>query len=169
MCSMHSAQRKVELRRLGKQLHVLGKANSLCKIVKLCVFCLFVKLVWAALGPGINISHIIVTVAKYVYRLDDVLKYQLHPLVVVKNTNSRFLRFSVRSVPLFRSLMLTPMPLLVDNPRRSRRLQPTAPPEESGRTSRLYPDLTAHDTEIHPEQGTLSREDLRRRRLERFA
>ena len=86
-----------------------------------------------------------------------------------KNTNSRFLRFSVCSVPLFHSLMLTPMPLLVDNPRRSRRLQPTAPPEESGRTSRLYPDLTAHDTEIHPEQGTLSREDLRRRRLERFA
>ena len=43
------------------------------------------------------------------YRLDDVLKYQLCPLVVGKNTNSRFLRFFVRSVPLFRSLVLTPM------------------------------------------------------------
>ena len=41
---MHSAQRKVELRRLGNQLPVLGKANSLCKIVKFCMFCLFVKL-----------------------------------------------------------------------------------------------------------------------------
>ena len=41
---MRSAQRKVELRRLGNQLPVLGKANSHCNIVKLCVFCLFVKL-----------------------------------------------------------------------------------------------------------------------------
>ena len=49
MRSMHFAQRKVELRRLGNQLPVLGKANSLCKIVKCCVFCLFVKL---ALSPG---------------------------------------------------------------------------------------------------------------------
>ena len=41
---MHSAQRKVELRRLSNQISMLGKANSFCKIVKLCVFCLFVKL-----------------------------------------------------------------------------------------------------------------------------
>ena len=44
MCPLHSAQLKVELRRLGNQLPVLGKANSFCKIVKWCVFCLFVKL-----------------------------------------------------------------------------------------------------------------------------
>ena len=44
MRSMHSSQRKVELRRLGNQLPVLGKANSFCKIVKWCFFCLFVKL-----------------------------------------------------------------------------------------------------------------------------
>ena len=44
MRTMHSAQRKVELRRLGNQISMLGKANSFCKIVKLCVFCLFVKL-----------------------------------------------------------------------------------------------------------------------------
>ena len=44
MRSMHSAQSKVELRRLGNQLPLLGKANLFCKIVKLCVFCLFVKL-----------------------------------------------------------------------------------------------------------------------------
>ena len=44
MRSMHYAQRKVELRRLGNQLLVLGKANSFCKIVKRCVCCLFVKL-----------------------------------------------------------------------------------------------------------------------------
>ena len=33
MRSMRSAQCQVELRRLGNQLPVLGKANSLCKIV----------------------------------------------------------------------------------------------------------------------------------------
>ena len=32
MRSMRSAQRQVELRRLGNQLPVLGQANSLCKI-----------------------------------------------------------------------------------------------------------------------------------------
>ena len=37
------------------------------------------------------------------------LFYQLRPLAARKNTNSRFLRFFVRSVPLFRSLVLTPM------------------------------------------------------------
>ena len=35
---MRSAQRQVELRQFGNQLPVLGKANSLCKIVKLRVF-----------------------------------------------------------------------------------------------------------------------------------
>ena len=42
MRSMRSAQRQVELRRLGNQLPVLGKANSLCKIVNLhvCFACL---------------------------------------------------------------------------------------------------------------------------------
>ena len=49
MRSMRSAQRKVELRRLSNQLPVLDKADSLCKIVKFCVFCLFVKL---RLSPG---------------------------------------------------------------------------------------------------------------------
>ena len=43
MRSMRSAQRQMELRRLGNQLPVLGKANSLCQIVKLCVFCMFAK------------------------------------------------------------------------------------------------------------------------------
>ena len=46
MRSMHSAQRKVEFRRLGNQLPVLGKDNSFCTIVKLCVFC---DLFWAAI------------------------------------------------------------------------------------------------------------------------
>ena len=41
MRSMRSAQRQLEIRRLDSQLPVLGKANSLSKIVKLCVFCLF--------------------------------------------------------------------------------------------------------------------------------
>ena len=40
---MRCAQHQVELRRLGNQLPVLGKANSLCKIVKCCVFCMFVS------------------------------------------------------------------------------------------------------------------------------
>ena len=37
------------------------------------------------------------------------LFYKVRSLMVRKNTNSRFLRFFVRSVPLFRSLRLTPM------------------------------------------------------------
>ena len=40
MRSAHT-QRQVEIRRLCNQLPVLCKANSLCKIVKLCVLCLF--------------------------------------------------------------------------------------------------------------------------------
>ena len=39
MRSMRSAQRQVELRLVGNQLPVFGKANSLCKMVKCCVFC----------------------------------------------------------------------------------------------------------------------------------
>ena len=42
-------------------------------------------------------------------RLDNVLQYQLCPLVVTKITDSSFSRFFVRFVPFFRSLMLTPM------------------------------------------------------------
>ena len=42
MRSMRSDRRQVELIQLGNQLPVLGKADSLCKIVKCCVFCLFV-------------------------------------------------------------------------------------------------------------------------------
>ena len=73
MRSMGSVQRQVELRRLGSQVPVLGKANSFCKIVKWCVFCLFVKL---RLSPGyvvpvIKISRVIVARAKSVWRLDD--------------------------------------------------------------------------------------------------
>ena len=44
---MRSAQRQVELRRLGNQLPVLDKANSLCKIVNLYVLPVC-DLVWAA-------------------------------------------------------------------------------------------------------------------------
>ena len=40
MRSVRSDRRQVEL---GNKLPVLGKANSLCKIVKCCVFCLFVN------------------------------------------------------------------------------------------------------------------------------
>ena len=59
MRSMRSAQRQVEFRRLGNQLPVLGKVNSLCKIV--CVLaCLF------RVGPGLKISRVIVARAKSV-------------------------------------------------------------------------------------------------------
>ena len=108
MRSVHSAQCKVELRRLGNQLPVLGKANSICKIVNYCVFCLFVML---RLTPG-----------RVGPRDKDLLRYHnwqtrvasrrctkvpVAPLAVGKKTNSRFLRFFGRSVPLFHSLMLT--------------------------------------------------------------
>ena len=53
---MRSAQPQVEIRRLGNQLPVLGKANSLSNIKKLCVFCLLVKLRLSPgrVGPGIR-------------------------------------------------------------------------------------------------------------------
>ena len=66
MRSMRSAQCQVDLRWLGNQLPVFSKANSLCKIVKFGVFCLFVKL-WLSpncVGPGIKISRVIVARAK---------------------------------------------------------------------------------------------------------
>ena len=85
---MRSAQRQLELRRLGNQLPVLGKANSLRKIVKF-VF-LLVRAVWVKISRD---SRVIVARAKSVWRLDDVLKYQLRPLAMGKNTNSRFLCF----------------------------------------------------------------------------
>ena len=68
MRPMRSFQRQVEFRRLGNQLPVLGKANSLCKIVKCCVFSLSPHRV----GPGVKISRVIVALAKSVYRVDDV-------------------------------------------------------------------------------------------------
>ena len=75
-----SAQRQAELRQLSK-------ANSLCKIVKWCVFCVFVKLRLnpGCAGPGIKISRDIVAQAKSVWLLDDALHYQLRPLSVGKN------------------------------------------------------------------------------------
>ena len=111
MRPMRSAQRQVELSRLGNQLSVLGKAESRsCKLVKCCV-CLFVKL---RLSPGrveprdkdipgySNSGKIHVASRRFT-------KVPVAPLAVGKNTNFRFLRFFVHSVPLFRSLMLTPM------------------------------------------------------------
>ena len=97
MRSMRSAQRQVELRRLDNQLPVLVKANSLCKIVKCCVFCLFVRLrrspgrrgrsryPGCARIPGGERSRVIVAREKFVQRLDDVLQYQLRPLAVGTN------------------------------------------------------------------------------------
>ena len=62
MRSMRSAQRQVELRRPGNQLPVLGKANSLCKIVKWCVFCLF------RLRTSVGTIHRYIDVSRYLSR-----------------------------------------------------------------------------------------------------
>ena len=72
MHPMPSFQRQVELRRLGNQLPVLGKANSLFKLVKCYVFCLFVKLRLSphCVGLGIKISRVIVARAKSMCRTD---------------------------------------------------------------------------------------------------
>ena len=84
--------------------------QSSAKLIRSAKLCLFVKLRLSPgrIPPGIKISRVIVARAKSVKRLDGILQYQLRPLAVGKNTNSRLF---VRSVPLFRSLMLTPMPL----------------------------------------------------------
>ena len=82
--------------------------------VKCCVFCLFVKLRLSLGhgGPGIKISRVIVARAKSMQRLDDVLQYQLCPLVVEKILTPAFYTFLSRSVPLFHSPMLTPVMVL---------------------------------------------------------
>ena len=64
-CALCSAQRYVVLRQLGNQVPVLGKANSLCKILKLRVFCQF-WLIRGHLGPGIKISRVNIARAKSV-------------------------------------------------------------------------------------------------------
>ena len=100
MRSMHSAQSKVELRRLGNHLPVLGKANLFCKVVKLCVFCLFVKL-RLSLGREWTRDKDIPD-----YRNCGKIHVPSRPCTEVpvappgggKNTNSRFF---VHSVPLF--------------------------------------------------------------------
>ena len=105
--SMRSAQRQVELRRLSNHLPVLGKANSLCKIVKmLCVLPLRLSL--GRVGPGITIFRVTVSwdLGKICLASRRCTTVPVAPPGGVKNTNSRFF---VRSVPLFCSLMLTPM------------------------------------------------------------
>ena len=97
---------------------MLGKANSLSKIVKLCVFCLFVKLRLSPGRvegpykdiPGYRSSGKIRVVSR------GCTKVPITPPGGGENTNSRFLRFFVRSVPFFRSLMLTPMKAFADRP-----------------------------------------------------
>ena len=119
---MRSAQLQVELRRGGNQLTVLGKATSLCKIVKCCVFCLFVKL---RLSPGREAPGVTNLVYRESSLEKDIPGYRssgkirvaslrcttvpFAPPGVGENTKSRFLRYFVRSVPVFRYLMLTPM------------------------------------------------------------
>ena len=107
MRSTHSAQRKVELQRLGNQLPVLGKAISFCKMVTFCGFCLFVKL---RLSPG-RVGTLDKDIPGYrnsVKILVASIRSTKAPVAPPwrwdKNTNSRFSRFFVRSVPLFRSL-----------------------------------------------------------------
>ena len=62
---MRSVQRQVELRRLGNQLPVHGKANSLCKIVKM-LRVLSLRLSLGRVGLGVTISRVIVARAKSV-------------------------------------------------------------------------------------------------------
>ena len=72
-------KRQVERRRLGNQPPVLGKANSPCEV-------------------GMQHLSLQFNGAMIMFRWKN-----------IGPTNSRFLRFFVRSVPLFPSLMLTPM------------------------------------------------------------
>ena len=97
MGSMHSVQRKVELRRLGNQLPVLGKADSLCKIVKLFVFCLFViklRLSPGRVGPRDKDITSYRNSGKIRVASRRCTKYQLHPLAVDKTLTPAFYAFS---------------------------------------------------------------------------
>ena len=99
MRSMRSVQRQVELRRLGNQLSVLGKVNSLIKMVKCCVLCRC-DLSGQRRARDNDIPG---------YRSSDKIRLPsrrctivpVAPIGGVKSTNSRFLRFFVRSVTVF--------------------------------------------------------------------
>ena len=65
MRPMRSAQRQVELRRLGNQLPVLDNANLPCKIVCFACF-LKLRLSPGRIAPGIKISRVIVARARSV-------------------------------------------------------------------------------------------------------
>ena len=89
MRSMRSVQRQVGLRRLGNQIPVIGKANSLCKSVNKCVFCL--RLSQRRVRdriPGYRSSSKIRVASR---RCNTV---PLAPSAVKKYTNSRFYAFS---------------------------------------------------------------------------
>ena len=106
-----SAQRQVELGRLGNQLPVLCKANSLCDVGNISL-----HLTNRPINDSETVyfeiqDHHVIVSCIYFLKLCVfcLLFYKACPLMVRKNTNSRFLRFFVRSVSLFRSLWLTPM------------------------------------------------------------
>ena len=82
---MHSAHRQVELRRLGNQVPVLGKANSLCMFFKL-------RLGGGRVGPGIKISLVIV--GKICVASRQCTTVPLAPLVVAKILTPAFYDFS---------------------------------------------------------------------------
>ena len=103
----------MDLRRLGNQLSVLGKGNWPCDVGNISL-----QLTTRDINDSGTVYFVIqdyhfdrvmysVSVCKIVCVLPVVLS--VAPPGGEKNTNSRFLRFFVRSVPLFRSLMLTPM------------------------------------------------------------
>ena len=144
---MRSAQRQVKLRRLGNQIPMLGKANSLCKVGNIIISLqpwtsMILKLCRPLFRNTISqfdrVMYLFVKV--WVFCL---LFCQLRPLVVGKHTNSRFLRFFVRSVPLFSWLMLTPM-MLVHHYKQEKTLKVDEINEELGMLAVAYMWLGTH-------------------------
>ena len=110
---MRSDQHQLELRRLGNQLPVLGEANLLCDVGNISL-----QHTTRDINDSETVYFVIIRsqFARVMYLFVKLCVFSLFFLSVVlpsgeKNTNSRFLRFFVPSVPLFRSLMLTPMVL----------------------------------------------------------
>ena len=124
---MRSDQHKLELRRLGNKLPVLGEANSLCDVGNISL-----QHTMRDLNDSETVYFVIIRAqfARVMYlfvklRVFSLVFDQLRRLAARKNTNSRFLRFFVRSVPLFRSLMLTPMIKIKPRQERKRRADTT--------------------------------------------
>ena len=99
---MRSAQRQVELRRLINQLPVFGKANSVCKVVIFCEFCLFATYTPFTLALLIRSETGFAPMRAFtlhqLIRINDLIRIKLNHLLEVVSHRFSLLRVLIASV-----------------------------------------------------------------------